>query len=149
VYEPGEKLARPVEKGAAVFAVTRASGRLHAETVWETNRMKTTQSTALLHEGYLYGLDGRILACLDAATGELQWKGGRYGYGQLLLASGHLVVLTESGDVALVVEATPNEHREVARFPAIEGKSWTPATIAAGRLLVRNALEMAAFDISR
>lgn len=135
------------QKGAAVFEVTRTHDGFEAGTVWETNRMKTKQSTAILHEGYLYGLDGRILACIDADTGELQWKGGRYGYGQLLLASGHLVVLTESGEVVLV-EATPEEHREVARFSAISGKSWTAPVIADGRLLVRNATEMAVFDIS-
>jgi len=135
-------------KGAAVIEVARTlAGGFEAELKWETNRMKTKQSTAVLHEGYLYGLDERILACLDAETGELQWKGGRYGYGQLLLASGHLVVLTEAGDVVLV-EATPEEHRELARFGAIEGKTWNSPAIAGGRLLVRNALEMAAFDIS-
>ena len=134
-------------KGAAVFEVVETGRGFEARTVWETNRMKTKQSTANLHEGYLYGLDGRILACIDADTGELQWKGGRYGYGQLLLASGHLVVLTESGEVVLV-EATPEEHREVARFSAISGKSWTAPVIADGRLLVRNATEMAVFDIS-
>ena len=51
----------------------------------------------VLHEGYLYGLDESILACLDAATGDVKWKGGRYGYGQVVLASGHLIVLTEVG----------------------------------------------------
>ena len=57
------------------------------------------------------------------------------------------MILTELGDVVLV-EADPAEHREIARFSAIDGKSWTPPLIAGGRLLVRNAVEMAAFDIS-
>ena len=91
----------------------------------------------MLHEGHIYGLDEAILACVDAATGELKWKGGRYGYGQLLLAGDHLIVLTEEGDVA-VVKATPERHKELARFPAIEGKTWNHPTIAGGRLLVRN-----------
>ena len=91
-------------------------------------------------------MDEAILACIDAATGELKWKGGRYGYGQVMLAGDHLIVLTESGEVVLV-KATPERHIELARFQAIEGKTWNHPVIADGRLLVRNLREMAAFDI--
>ncbi len=108
--------------------------------------MKNKFTSSLLHEGYLYGLDESILACVDAATGELKWKGGRYGYGQPIIAGDHLIVLTESGDVVLV-KATPDRHEEVARFSAIEGKTWNHPVVANGRLLVRNLREMAAFDI--
>ena len=76
----------------------------------------------------------------------MRWKGGRYGYGQLLLAGGHLVVLTEAGELALV-RATPDTHDEVARFSAIDGKTWNVPAIADGLLLVRNAREMAGFDL--
>ena len=74
------------------------------------------------------------------------WKGGRYGDGQILAAGEHLVVLTEDGDVVLV-RATPESHQEVAGFRAIDGKTWNVPAIAGGRLLVRNAREMAAFDL--
>jgi outer membrane protein assembly factor BamB len=108
--------------------------------------MKNQHSGSVHHDGYLYGLDEAILACVDAATGELQWKGGRYGYGQLVLASGHLIVLAENGDLALV-RATPERHHEIARFPAIEGKAWNYPAMANGVLLIRNIQEMAAFDL--
>ena len=108
--------------------------------------MKNKFTSSVLHEGYIYGLDEAILACVDAATGELKWKGGRYGYGQILLAGDHVIVLTEDGDVALV-RATPERHDEVARFPAIEGRSWNHPIIAGGYLVVRNLREMAAFDL--
>jgi outer membrane protein assembly factor BamB len=101
----------------------------------------------VLYQGFIYGFDEAILACIDAATGELRWKGGRYGYGQLLLASGHLVILGESGEVALV-KADPEKYKELARFQAIEGKTWNVPAIADGRLIVRNAAEMACFRIA-
>ena len=82
----------------------------------------------------------------SATTGELMWKGGRYGYGQLLLAGEHLVIVTERGDLVLV-RATPESHQEVAGFRAIEGKTWNVPAIADGRILVRNTREMAAFDL--
>ena len=117
-------------KGAALVELTPAGDRLAATTVWESNRMKNKFSSSVLIDGYIYGLDESILACIDAATGELQWKGGRYGYGQLLAAGDHLVVLTERGDLVLV-RATPDGHDEVAGFRAIEGKTWNVASCAA------------------
>jgi len=121
-------------------------GQILVETIWSNNRMKNRFGSSVLHEGYIYGLDESILACIDASTGELQWKGGRYGYGQLLLAGDHLVVLTEDGDLALV-RATPDRHEEIANSMALDGKSWNVPALANGRLLVRNAREMAAFDL--
>ena len=133
--------------GGALIDIAEKGGQLSARERWRTIRMKNRFSTSVLYEGHLYGFDESILACIDAETGELAWKGGRYGHGQLLLADGHLVVLTERGDVVLV-RATPDGHDELARFPAIRGKTWNTPTIADGRLFVRNTTEMAAFDIA-
>jgi outer membrane protein assembly factor BamB len=108
--------------------------------------MKNQFTSSVLHDGYIYGLDENILACVDAATGDLKWKGGRYGYGQVMLASGHLIVLSESGELALV-RATPDGHDERVRFPAIAGKTWNHPVIVDGILLIRNLQEMAAFDL--
>ena len=134
-------------QGSAMVEVTRTGAELSAREVWRTNRMKNKFSSSVLHNGHIYGLDESILACLDVETGELVWKGGRYGYGQLLLADGHLVVLTERGDLVLV-RATPDGHDEVANFAALDGKTWNVPTIADGRLFVRNTTEMAAFNIA-
>ena len=140
--------------GAAVFELTNAgdvsapggTGRFQAKTIWENERMKNKFTSSVLHNGHIYGLDESILASVNAETGELNWKGGRYGYGQIMLAGDRLVVLTEEGDVVLV-NATPLRHEEIARFTAIEGKTWNHPVIAGGKLLVRNIQEMAAFDI--
>ena len=134
-------------QGSAMVEVTRTGAELSAREVWRTNRMKNKFSSSVLHNGHIYGLDESILACLNVETGELVWKGGRYGYGQLLLADGHLVVLTERGDLVLV-RATPDGHDEVANFAALDGKTWNVPTIADGRLFVRNTTEMAAFNIA-
>jgi outer membrane protein assembly factor BamB len=134
--------------GAAVLEVTRDESGFSARPLWSNTRMKNKFASSVLHQGYIYGLDEAILACVDASTGDLKWKGGRYGYGQLLLAADHLIVLTERGELVLV-KATPEKHAELAMFPAIEGKTWNHPAIADGVLLVRNANEMAAFRIGR
>lgn len=132
--------------GAAVIEITAGAGRFSVREVWRSNRMKNQFTSSVLHDGFIYGLDESILACLDAATGELKWKGGRYGYGQVMLAGGHLIVLAENGDLALV-RARPDRHEEIVRFPAVEGKTWNHPALADGILLVRNDTEMAAFDL--
>ena len=132
--------------GAALVEISAKGSGFAARTVWSNNRLKNKFNHSVLHDGYLYGLDEAILACMDPRTGELKWKGGRYGYGQLLLASGHLIVTTESGEVVLV-RATPEKHTEVARFQAIEGKTWNVPAIDNGLLLVRNINEMACFRL--
>ena len=135
--------------GAVMIEVTRGTNaRFTVRELWRTNRMKNQFTSSVLHDGHIYGLDESILACLDAGTGELKWKGGRYGYGQVLLASGHLIVLSEQGELALV-RATPERHVEVARFPAIEGKTWNHPAMSDGFLLIRNINEMAAFDLRK
>ena len=133
--------------GAVVVELTKDAGeRFQVREVWRNNRMKNRQSSSVLHEGFIYGLDEGILACLDASTGELKWKGGRYGHGQLLLADKHLVVITEEGELVLVAPS-PEKLQEVARVPAIEGETWNVPAIAGGILLVRNTEQMAAFDL--
>ncbi|MDP1570598.1 MAG: PQQ-binding-like beta-propeller repeat protein [Vicinamibacterales bacterium] len=132
--------------GAALIEVRAAGGGFETREVWKHNRLKNRFSSSLVHEGHVYGLDETILTCLDLETGEVRWKAGRYGHGQLVLASGHLIVLTEDGDLALV-RATPDRHDERARFPVLNGKTWNHPVIDDGRLLVRNLAEMAVFDL--
>jgi len=132
--------------GAALIEISRQKNKFSVREIWRNTRMKNKFTTSVLYEGYLYGLDESILTCLDASTGDVKWKGGRYGYGQIVLASGHIIVLTEDGDLALV-RATPARHQELARFSAISGKTWNHPALADGYLLVRNLQEMAAFDL--
>ncbi len=134
--------------GAALLEIQKNGDALAAREVWKNNRFKNKFNSSVLHQGYAYGFDGSILACINVNTGELKWKGGRYGFGQLLLAGDFLVVLTETGQLALV-RATPESFQELANFHAIEGKTWNIPAIDNGLLLVRNASEMACFRIGR
>jgi outer membrane protein assembly factor BamB len=134
--------------GAKLLEITKTGDTFAVRPVWQSNRMKNKFNSSVLYQGNIYGLDEAILACVDAKTGELKWKGGRYGYGQLLLAGAYLVVLTEQGEIVLV-RATPEGHQELARFSAIEGKTWNIPAIDNGLLLVRNANEMACYRLGR
>ena len=134
-------------KGAALVEVTGSGNSYSSKAVWENINMKNKFNSSVLHQGHVYGLDEGILTCLDVNTGTRKWKGGRYGYGQVILASGHLIVTTDAGELVLV-KASPDQFTEVARFAALEGKTWNYPAIAGGKLLVRNATQMAAYNIA-
>jgi outer membrane protein assembly factor BamB len=137
------------QSGTRRIAVAHGAGGWTIEERWTSIRLKSYSSDFVVHDGHAFGFDGTILACIDLEDGKRKWKGGRYGIGQLVLLAEQdlLLVLSERGDLVLV-EAAPDQFTEVARFPAIEGKTWTHPVLVGDVLLVRNAQEMAAFRLS-
>lgn len=135
------------DHGSVLLEIAPKDGALAARPVWENKNLKNRFNSSVLYAGHIYGYDEGIFACIDARTGQRMWKGGRYGYGQAILAGDHIVVLTESGELVLI-KAAPDALHEITRSPAIEGKTWNHPAIAGGILLVRNAREMAAFRIA-
>lgn len=134
--------------GCAAFDVAETSdGGWKTTPAWANkSAMKTKFTNVVLHDGHLYGLSDGILECLRAADGKRAWKGGRYDQGQLLRAGNLLVVQSEPGDVVLV-EATPEAHREVARLAALTDQTWNNPAIVGDLLLVRNAVEAACYRL--
>jgi len=125
---------------------TQPDGSWVARTLWKNLSMKNKFTSSVLIDGTLYGLDEDRLACVDVETGERRWKGERYGYGQILAAGRHVIILCGNGDVAFI-EVSPEAPRELLRMEALRGKTWNQHAMADGRLLIRNAVEMACIDL--
>jgi outer membrane protein assembly factor BamB len=147
----GDLLISDIEfmpSGMFRIEVTRGPGGWTVEERWSSAGLKPHFSDFAVHEGHAYGFDGSILACIGVEDGERKWKGGRYGHGQLVLLRDQdvLLVLSERGDLALVA-AIPDGFKELARFPAIEGRTWNHPALVGDFLLVRNSQEMAAFRL--
>ena len=135
--------------GLRRLGVARGPSGWAATERWTSNGLKPYFNDFVVHRGHVFGFDGRILACVDLADGQRKWKGGRYGQGQLVLLPDQdlLLVLSEEGELALV-GATPDGFNELARSPAIQGKTWNHPVLAGDTLLVRNGEEMAAFRLA-
>jgi outer membrane protein assembly factor BamB len=134
--------------GTRRLHVTRGTDGWRVEERWTSNWLKPYFNDFVVHGRHAFGFDGSILASIDLASGERKWKGGRYGNGQMIVLPDQdvLLVLSEDGEVALV-SATSDKFTELARFKAIEGKTWNHPVLIGGVLLVRNGEEMAAFRL--
>ena len=132
------------------LAVDREPGGWTVAERWASRGLKPYFNDFVVHVGHAFGFDGSILSSIDLADGERKWKGGRYGHGQMLLLPDQdaLLVLSEEGELALV-GAAADQHKELARFKAIEGKTWNHPVLVGDVVLVRNAEEMAAFRLPR
>jgi outer membrane protein assembly factor BamB len=134
--------------GLRRLAVAKGPGGWSLEERWTSSALKPYFNDFVVQRGHAFGFDGSILASVDLVDGARAWKGGRYGHGQLLLLPDQdlLLVLSEQGDLVLA-EATPDRFSELARFPALEGKTWNHPVLVDNLLLIRNDHEMAAFRL--
>lgn len=142
-------IAATAGMGIRRLAVSQVAGGWSVEERWTSNGLKPYFNDFVVHKGHALGFDGNILSCIDLADGKRKWKGGRYGNGQLVLLPDQdlLLVLSEEGELALV-KATPDQFTELARFPALEGKTWNHPALIGDLLLIRNGEQMVAFRLS-
>ena len=136
-------------EGLRRLAVSRNGSQWSVQERWISRGLKPYFNDFVVHKGYAYGFDNNILSCIDLSDGARKWKGGRYGNGQLVLLADQdlLLLISEEGELALV-SATPDGFKEIAKAPALEGKTWNHPVLVHDVLLVRNDHEMAAFRLT-
>jgi outer membrane protein assembly factor BamB len=132
--------------GCALLQVKRKGDDLHATVVWANRSLASKFSNPIAVGAAIYGLSLGTMVCLDLETGERRWRGRYYGHGQILSIGGALLVMSERGYVALV-KADPRGFRELAQMDVFADKTWNTPAIAGHQLFVRNAREMACFEL--
>jgi len=148
-------LTESYEKGGTLLKVTADGPRI----VWQDPRrgqaLASHWSTPIHHQGTLYGSHGEAsgsaeLRAVDLATGKVHW--GQRGLGRTtqIYTDGHLIVLGERG-LLVLVEATPDAYREVARLDLGERlghNAWNPPALAHGRLYLRGSKALLAMGVA-
>lgn len=127
--------------GSVMFRLR--SGRLEQQ--YAHRNMRNHFNNSILYKGNLYGFDGNSnlgrvvrLTCMDFETGEIKWKEAGLGCGALIIANGHLLILSDRGDLVLA-DASPDGFTEIARSRFLDGRCWTAPVLLNGRVYGRNA----------
>ena len=114
--------------------------------VWEFAAPVPDCSTPLYYRGRLYVLDGikngKVVTCLDPATGRIFWQGTIGGRGpwraSLTGADGKLYCINESGEI-VVLAAGGNEFKIIFETRTDETPIQSSIAAADGRLFIRTA----------
>jgi outer membrane protein assembly factor BamB len=135
------------DRGCAVLEVTLGKdGAFQAKSVFEHNRMRNHFSTCVFYQDHLYGFDNDTLECMSFRTGEIAWKKKDFKKGSMLIADGKLIILGESGTLALA-EASPLDYRQISSFQFSRNKCWTAPVLTGGRLYVRDEQKIVCYDL--
>lgn len=123
-------------------------GKLSAEFVWKSPKVLMTKLTsAVVYQGHAYGLNDGVLECVELEQGKRQWKLERFGHGQMLRVGELLLILSERGELVLV-PATPELPRPVARLKGVlPGKTWNNLCLYGRFLVIRNAEQAACYEL--
>lgn len=139
--------------GSSACRVTKSEGRFAAMQLWYAsgNGLVNHWSTPVCVDGYLYGIYGQAkfgqapLECVEIATGRVMWSHGGFGPGGCTLVNGHVLVLSDAGDLVLV-KATPAAYEEAGRSHVLKGKCWNYASISNGRIYARSTRQGVCLD---
>jgi outer membrane protein assembly factor BamB len=154
---PGDRLllTKGYSHGSSLLQVNREGDEWSAEPLWTPPIQRVLQtkfSNTVVRGDYAYAMDGDDLQCIEIATGKKQWSSRRrpkLGFGQVLLVGDYVLVMTEEIGEVVLVEASPERYREVASLKVLAEKDtcWNNPVIVGDVLLVRNAVEAAAYRL--
>lgn len=124
-----------------------------ADKLWDSDEVMTNHYNTCVHrDGHLYGFHGRQEAgasfrCVELKTQKVRWDRPRFGCGSMILAGDKIIVLTESGEL-LLVEATPEAYRELARAQVLtSGPCRAQIALANGRVFARDQKKLSCFEV--
>jgi outer membrane protein assembly factor BamB len=123
------------------------------EVVWTNPRaLRTKLTNVCVDDDFAFGLSDGILQCVNARSGEIEWKAPkRFGNGQVLGYDRSLLVQSESGEITLAVL---NAERFIERgsFQGLDpntGPCWNNMCLYGNLLLLRNSQQAACWELPK
>jgi outer membrane protein assembly factor BamB len=135
------------DTGAALGEIKTNNQKPSFHELWKSKVMKNHFHSSVRNGDYIYGFDNAVLKCIRTHTGDEKWLHSGYGKGSMILAEGHLIILGERGQLALV-QADPSAYKEIAMMEVFQGVTWTPPALSNGRLYLRDTKELLCLNIS-
>lgn len=125
-----------------------------ADIDWSDELLSSQYTTPILHEGTVYGIDGRqdggpiTLKCFDPVTRKVHWTQAGLGYATLIGADGKLLIMQTNGQLRLA-ELTPVSYRELGSTKLLTGECRALPALSGGRLYVRNESTLKCFPLEK
>lgn len=150
VFIPPDKIfvSASYDIGAVLLKMQGQENEISVKELWNSKVMRNHFHSSIMVGKHLYGFDNATLKCIEVETGEQEWAKRRLGKGSLIYADGHFIVLSERG-LLVLVEATPERYKEKGRFEVMDGRTWTPPSLANGKLYLRNQKELVCLNLKK
>ena len=137
-------------QGCALLAITpKPGGGFEVQRVFSSKRMRSHFGSPVRVGDYIYGFDETFLTCLSLHTGEVEWTRRGFNKGTLMVVNDYLLILGETGNLALV-KAMPGQYPgETARADVLEGTCWVMPVVADGKVYLRNKDKVRCLDLRK
>jgi outer membrane protein assembly factor BamB len=139
--------------GSALLRIDIQEGRSTIQPVWRSKDLDNRHGGVILVDGCVYGAahfnNHAQWICLDWKTGRKMYAEKGVGEGSLTCAGGMLYMMNERREIGML-KATPAGFQIVSRFKIPEGgegPTWAHPVVCGGRLYVRHADRLYAFDV--
>ncbi len=140
-YGGGSRLLRLSVNDAGEYAV---------EELWHSRKMKVHHASVVQIGDYVYGSSGdfgpAFMMAIDLRDGAVVWRERGFAKANVLYADGKLIILDETGLLALAT-AAPEGLTVHSQVQMLAEKAWTAPTLAGTRLYLRDYKTIMALEL--
>jgi outer membrane protein assembly factor BamB len=137
--------SRDAKIGLAGYKLSLAGAEMIWNLVLDARR---SQSTPIIYQKHVYLAGGENQLCLELATGKVQWREKRQStISSPLIADGKFILMEKKGSDLVMLEATPEAHREITKTRV--KAMWCPSPVVSnGRLYLRRENHVVCFNLA-
>ncbi len=127
-------------------------GATKVDVVWNDEILSSQYTTPLLHDGAVYGVDGRqdggpvALKCFDPVTRHEFWSEPGLKYSTLIGADGKLLMMQTDG-VLKMIQLSKAGYQELGSATLLSGTTRALPALSEGRFYVRNESRLVCVDL--
>lgn len=130
--------------GTRCLEISRNNADWNVQEKWHTRKLQLFYTNwLLLNKDVIVGCTDKYLAALDTRDGTIlgRWRG--FNDGNIVMANSRLLILDGKGHLHVLEPFGSPESRiesfvQIGKYPVAKGKCWTPISIIADQLLVRD-----------